>query len=87
MERITDEHGNGIRAWMAVDGGKSHLTEHDRSACCRADHSRTINKRVLIGADISVHSLRRSQMVRSDFGDQNRSWVMIMSLEIHFSVL
>jgi hypothetical protein len=32
-----------IRAWMAVDGGESHLTEHDRSAYLPADHLRTIS--------------------------------------------
>jgi hypothetical protein len=28
---------------MAVDGGESHLTEHDRSVYRLADYSRTIN--------------------------------------------
>jgi hypothetical protein len=30
--QIADEHGDGIRARMASDGGESHPTEHDRSA-------------------------------------------------------
>jgi hypothetical protein len=42
-ERIADEHGDGIRARMAVDGGESYLTEHDHSAYRPADYSRTIS--------------------------------------------
>jgi hypothetical protein len=41
---IADEHREGTRARMAVDGRESHLTEHDRSAYRPADHSRTISK-------------------------------------------
>jgi hypothetical protein len=40
---MADEHGDETRARMAVDGGESHLTEHDRSAYRPADHSRTIS--------------------------------------------
>jgi hypothetical protein len=43
VARIADEHGDGIRALMAVNGGESHLTEHDRLAYRPADHSKTIN--------------------------------------------
>jgi hypothetical protein len=39
MGRIADEHGDRIRPLMAVDGGESHLTQHDRPI----DHSRTIS--------------------------------------------
>jgi hypothetical protein len=42
---IADEHGDGIRARMEVDGGESHLPEHDRSASRPADHSRAISMR------------------------------------------
>jgi hypothetical protein len=43
VARIVDEHEDGIRALMAVDGAESHLTEYDRSAYRPADHSRTIS--------------------------------------------
>jgi hypothetical protein len=42
---ISDEHGDGIRALMAVDGGESHLTEHDRSAYRPADIPETLRFR------------------------------------------
>jgi hypothetical protein len=44
VARIADEHGDGIRARMAVDDGEYHLTEHNRSVYRPVDHSRTISK-------------------------------------------
>jgi hypothetical protein len=35
VARIADEHEDGIRALMAVDGGESHLPQHDRSPIVR----------------------------------------------------
>jgi hypothetical protein len=43
VARMADEHWDGIRAPMAVDGGESHLTEDNRSAYRPAYHSRTIS--------------------------------------------
>jgi TFIIF-interacting CTD phosphatase-like protein len=43
VARIADEHGDEIRALMAVDGRESHLAQHNRSAYRPADHSRTIS--------------------------------------------
>jgi hypothetical protein len=42
VARIADEHGGGIGVRMAIDGGESHLIEHDRLAYRPADYSRTI---------------------------------------------
>jgi hypothetical protein len=44
VARMADKHGDRIEGLMAVDGGESHLTQHDHSAYRPADHSRTISK-------------------------------------------
>jgi hypothetical protein len=59
VARIANEHGDGIRALMAVDDGESHRTENDRSAHCPADHSRTIS----IAAKLLEQRLHRGGLI------------------------